>query len=245
MARTRSLVALVAALAAIVLTASLGNWQLRRADEKLALQAAWDRAARAAPLPVTGADIAGIADRLPLRVRLHGRFLFAYEIWLDNRHMDGQAGLMLVTPLRLADGAVVLVNRGFARRDPRDRARLPGVARPEGEVTVEGLAVAHTARVLQLGENAPAGGGPLVWQNLDYDAFERVSALAVARWVVQQTDGADDGLLRHWPRLAAGVEKHHGYALQWFALAALIAALTAFFGLRALRHRPSVSRSDD
>ena len=245
MARTRSLVALVAALAAIVLTASLGNWQLRRADEKLALQAAWDRADRAAPLPVTGADIAGIADRLPLRVRLHGRFLFAYEIWLDNRQMDGQAGLMLVTPLRLADGAVVLVNRGFARRDPRDRARLPGVARPEGEVTVEGLAVAHTARVLQLGENAPAGGGPLVWQNLDYDAFERVSALAVARWVVQQTDGADDGLLRHWPRLAAGVEKHHGYALQWFALAALIAALTAFFGLRALPHRPSVSRSDD
>jgi surfeit locus 1 family protein len=51
--------------------------------------------------------------------------------------------------------------------------------------------------------------------------------------------------LRHWPRLAAGVEKHHGYALQWFALAALIAALTAFFGLRALRRRPSVSRADD
>jgi cytochrome oxidase assembly protein ShyY1 len=151
--------------------------------------------------------------------------------------MDGQAGLMLLTPLRLADGAVVLVNRGFARRDPRDRMRLPAVARPEGEVTVEGLAVPHTARVLQLGENAPVGSGPVVWQNLDYDAFERASGLVVARWVVQQTTGADDGLLRNWPRLAAGVERHHGYALQWFSLAALIAALTAFFGLRALRRR--------
>jgi surfeit locus 1 family protein len=245
MARTRSLVALVAAAASIALTVSLGNWQLRRADEKLALQAAWDRAAQAAPLVVAGSDIAAVAGRLPLRVQLRGRFLFAHEVWLDNRQMDGQAGLLLVTPLRLADGAVVLVNRGFARRDPRDRMRLPEVARPQGEVTVEGLAVAHTARVLQLGENAPAGGGPLVWQNLDYDAFERVSGLAVARWVVQQTSGADDGLLRNWPRLAAGVDKHHGYALQWFSLAALIAALTAFFGLRALRRRPSLSRADD
>ena len=239
MARAPTLVALAAAAAAIALTVSLGNWQLRRADEKLALQAAWDRAEQAAPEAVAAADIAGVAGRLPLRVQLRGRFLFAHEVWLDNRQMDGQAGLMLVTPLRFADGAVVLVNRGFARRDPRDRARLPEVDRPEGEVTIEGLAVAHTSRVLQLGENAPAGSGPAVWQNLDYDAFQRASGLAVAHWVVQQTGEAGDGLLRNWPRLGAGVDKHHGYALQWFSLAALIAALTAFFGLRALRRRSS------
>ena len=246
MARTRTIVALAAAVAAVALTVSLGNWQLRRAGEKLALQAAWDRAEQAAPLPVGGGDIGAVAGRLPLRVQLRGRFQFAHEVWLDNRQMDGQAGLMLVTPLRLADGSMVLVNRGFASRDPRDRTRLPEVARPDGEVTVEGLAVAHTARVLQLGENAPAGSRPLVWQNLDYDAFERASGLAVARWVVQQTNDVDDGLLRHWPRLAAGVDTHYGYALQWFALAALIAGLTVYFGLRGvLRRRSSVNRSDD
>ncbi|MCU0765207.1 MAG: SURF1 family protein [Burkholderiaceae bacterium] len=156
MARTGTLVALAAAAAAIALTVSLGNWQLRRADEKLALQAAWDRAEQAAPVAVAGGDFAAVAGRLPLRVRLRGRFVHGAEVWLENRQMDGQAGLMLVAPLRLADGAVVLVNRGFARRDPRDRARLPEVVRPEGEVEVEGLAVPHAARVLQLGENAPA-----------------------------------------------------------------------------------------
>lgn len=246
MARTRTLIAFVAAAASIALTVSLGNWQLRRADEKLALQAAWDRAEQAAPMPVAGTDVSTVASRLPLRVQLRGRFLSAHEVWLDNRQMDGQTGLMLVTPLRLADGAVVLVNRGFARRDPRDRTRLPEVVRPDGEVTVVGLAVEQTARVLQLGQNAPAaGGGPAIWQNLDYEDFERTSGLAVARWVVQQIDSADDGLLRNWPRLATGVDKHRGYALQWFALAALIIVLTAVFGLRALKRRPSVSRSDD
>jgi len=247
MARARTLVAVVAALASIALTVSLGNWQLRRADEKQALQAAWDRAERTAPVSVTGADIAAVTGQLPLRLQMRGRFLSEHEVWLDNRQMDGQTGLMLIAPLRLADGPVVLVNRGFARRDPRDRTRLPEVARPAEEVTVEGLAVAQTARVLQIGENAPAGEGrPAVWQNLDFEAFERASGLAVARWVVQQTGGPDDGLLRNWPRLAAGVDKHHGYALQWFALAALIAALTLFFGLRALRrHRSPLKRNDD
>jgi surfeit locus 1 family protein len=243
----RTAVALAAAVSSIVLTVSLGNWQLRRADEKLALQKQWDSAMQAAPLPVDGAAIAAVSRQLPRRVRMRGHYLFEREVWLDNRQMDGQAGLMLIAPLRLADGAVVLVNRGFVRRDPIDRARLPEVARPRDEVAVEGLAVAQASRVLQLGENAPATPGrPAVWQNLDFDAFERASGLAVARWVVQQTDGPDDGLLRNWPRLSAGVDTHRGYALQWYALAALITALALFFGARALRrYRSSRGRSDD
>ena len=247
MTGTRTAIALTAAAAAIVLTVSLGNWQLRRADEKLALQAQWDRAWQSAPVAVAGADIAVVAQQLPLRVQLRGRYLFEHEVWLDNRQMDGQTGLMLIAPLRLTDGTVVLVNRGFARRDPRDRNRLPEVARPGDEVTIEGLAVEQTARVLQIGENAPSREGrPAVWQNLDFDAFERASGLAVARWVVQQTGGSEDGLLRNWPRLSAGVDKHRGYALQWYALAALITALTLFFGGRALWwHRSSPSRNDD
>lgn len=236
----RTLVALIAGGAAMAITVSLGNWQLRRADEKLALQAQWDRAMQAAPVAVADADIAAVAARLPLRVALRGHFLFEHELWLDNRQMDGRSGLMQVVPLRLAGGAVVLVNRGFAARDPRDRQRLPEVARPRQGVAVEGLALAQTSRVLQIGENAPAGEGqPAIWQNLDLGAFERASGLSVARWVVQQTGGADEGLLRNWPVLSAGVDMHRGYAVQWYALAALIAILTLFFGARALRQRRS------
>lgn len=246
MSVARTTVALAAAMAAIALTISLGNWQLRRAEEKLALQAQWDRAEQAAPVAVAGSNIADTGSRLPVRVALRGRFLHEHEIWLDNRQMDGQAGFMLVAPLRLADGAVVLVNRGFAPRDPRERTRLPEVARPDAEVEIEGLAVAQTARVLQLGENAPAAERrPAVWQNLDFDAFERFSGLVVAHWVVQQTGGTADGLLRNWPRLSAGVDKHRGYALQWYSLAALVAALTVFFGARALRRRRSAANLSD
>jgi len=243
---TRELIAFAAAFAAVALTVSLGNWQLRRAEQKLALQATWDGAERAAPVTVGGTDVGDVAQRLPLRVALRGRFLPEHEVWLDNRFMDGRAGLMLIVPLRLGDGTTVLVNRGFAARVSSDRGRLPDVVRPVGDVLVEGVAVAHAARVLALGENAPAGAvRPLVWQNLDFDAFERVSGLAVPRWVVQQTGSDADGLVRRWPRHDAGVDKHRGYALQWYSLAALIVALTLIFGVRALRGRARPLRSDD
>jgi len=42
-------------------------------------------------------------------------------------------------------------------------------------------------------------------------------------------------LVREVPRFDAGVERHRGYAVQWYALAVLSAALTAIFGWRAAR----------
>ena len=243
---TRELIAFAAAVAATALSVSLGNWQMRRAEQKQVLQSTWDGAERAQPVELVDANLGEVAQRLPLRVALRGRLLPEHEIWLDNRFMNGRAGLMLIVPMSLGDGTAVLVNRGFAARDSNDRGRLPIVARPVGEVVIEGIAVAHTARVLALGDNAPeAAGQPRVWQNLDFDAFERVSSLAVPRWVVQQTGGDADGLLRNWPRPDAGVDKHRGYALQWYSLAALIVALTLFFGVRALRGRARPLRTDE
>jgi cytochrome oxidase assembly protein ShyY1 len=86
-------------------------------------------------------------------------------------------------------------------------------------------------------ELAPATALPLpgIWPNLEFEDYERIAGVRVARLVVQQTSDAVDGLRRAWPPPASGVEKHRGYALQWYGLAALGAGLTLFFGGRALR----------
>jgi surfeit locus 1 family protein len=99
-------------------------------------------------------------------------------------------------------------------------------------VLIEGVAVAHVPRVLDLG----APGGPLrgIWQNLDFEAYERAIGRKVARFVVQQTNDTGDGLRRAWVRPDAGVDKHRGYAFQWYALAALLAGITLYFGGKAL-----------
>jgi cytochrome oxidase assembly protein ShyY1 len=104
-----------------------------------------------------------------------------------------------------------------------------------GRVHIEGLAVDHVPRVLELGPH----GGSLrgIWQNLDFTAYEQASGHPVARFVVEQTNETADGLRRVWPRPDTGVERHRGYAFQWYSLALLIAALTLYFGGKALRTR--------
>ena len=233
--------AIGAALVGFAVTIALGMWQLRRAAEKTALDQTWDAAQIGAPLVLhTAADVAAVAASLPRRVRVGGEFDYPRTYWLDNRPLAGRAGFLVVTPLRL-DGTqqVVLVNRGWAARDPGDRTRLPAIGRPAGSVEIEGIAVADMPRVFDLGEQ----GAGVIRQNLDGREVESEIGMPVAHFVIQQTSALDDALDRHWTPPASGAERNRGYAFQWFALATLIALLPVVFGLRALRARSGVGRA--
>jgi surfeit locus 1 family protein len=227
---------LAAALLGAALTAGLGLWQLDRAQQKLALQAALD--AEATRPPLTNAELGG--DQLHRRVALRGHWLAERSIWLDNRPMDGRAGFYVVTPLLLAGrGDAILVQRGWAPRDPSDRSRLPRLVTPAGEVEVIGRLAASPSRLYELG----GGASGAIRQNLDAAALAAESGLKLLPLTVVQTQAsADDGLLRHWPAPDLGLHKHYGYAFQWFALCALILCLYVWFQLirpRLRRQQPS------
>ncbi|MFN9106393.1 MAG: SURF1 family protein [Betaproteobacteria bacterium] len=235
-------VALAVGVAGTWVAYSLGSWQTKRAEGKLAVEARWRAAESAAPRDVSPANTSSVRGELPQRVRLRGQFAHEKSVWLDNRPLDGRAGMILLAPLVLDDSAsgratVVLVMRGWAPRDMQERARLPKVAQPRDPIVVEGLALPHPPRVYELSDVAEPATLPALWQNLDYAEYAKASGLHVEPWVVQQQGGADDGLVRAWTRPASGVEKHRGYALQWYSLAGLIAVLTLVLGARALRRK--------
>jgi len=232
--RARVVVAIVSGLAAFALTLVLGNWQSRRAEYKIALQAQWDAAQRNTPVVINGKTQLDLSAHEPIRVSLTGRFQHRYSVWLDNRQSNGRPGFFVVTPFE-TDAGTVLVNRGWTARDALDRLRLPSIGEPADTVSIEGMALAQLQRSLQLGADAEAKQWPLVWQNLDFESYERASGLRVVRFVVQQTSPLDDGLVRDWPAPNLGVDKHRAYALQWYSLALLIAVLALFFGWRAWR----------
>jgi surfeit locus 1 family protein len=231
----RSILAILVGVAMTILGLSLGNWQTRRGDIKESLEAQWDAAERAVPFSIRRReDVQAVADRVPLRVVIRGEFLPAATVFVDNRMLDAAAGFQVVTPMRLEGGATVLVNRGWVARDATDPIRIPDLTTPHGLTLVEGMAVARVPRLLELAPAEPAAL-PGIWPNLEFNEYERVAGLQVPRFVVQQTSDGSDGLRRAWVRPAAGVEKHRGYALQWYGLAALSAALTLYFGGRVLR----------
>ena len=233
------IIAYIAAAIGIAAAISLGNWQTRRGDAKLALQAQADATERAQPIDILAArlSIEDAAAALPRKVRVSGVFDPAGTIYLDNRMLDSAAGFYVITPLVISEGLpAVLIDRGWKARDMQDRARVAVAMPPAGRVNVEALAVGRPSALLEL-SGKPELRVPGIWQNLDYTAYEQATGRSVARFVIQESGNGADGLRREWPRPASGVEKNLGYAFQWYLLAVLIAALAVFFGWKAWRDR--------
>jgi surfeit locus 1 family protein len=217
----------LAAAAFIALTVSLGGWQTRRAEEKLALGRLIDEAARGPVLKVPSTR-ASAEDFQRRRVSARGTFLDRATIFLDNKTMRGVAGYQVLTPMRPeAGGVYVLVNRGWIAAG--DRSRLPDVPAPEGAQALEGLAVVPSSRFLQLAPEASSGR---LRQNLVLSLEEQRLGLELQPFVVEQTSDARDGLVRVWERPDTGVDRHRSYALQWYSFAALAAALYVALGFR-------------
>lgn len=237
--RGRRWVIALAALAGVVLTARLGLWQLDRAAQKNALQAAIVDQGKLPPLQERG--LARTEREAPAQhyrpVRLQGRWAASATVYLDNRQMRGLPGFFVLTPLLLGPGDAVLVQRGWVPRNAQDRTRLPPIETPEGPVQVYGRIAPPPSRLFDFGA---AASGP-IRQNLDLAAYAKETGLALRPLSVQQLDQAPaaDGLLRDWPLPAVDVARHYGYAFQWFVFSALIAGLYAWFQLlrpRAARH---------
>ncbi|MFI4941007.1 MAG: SURF1 family protein [Burkholderiales bacterium] len=215
----------MATVAVVALGICLGNWQWRRADEKRAIEARLTARRQLAPLSVGAAteDIEAIEFR---RVAVRGEFDRDWPLYLDNRPHAGNPGFYLLMPFRIAgSGKHVLVARGWIPVDLHDRTRFPPPMTPPGVIEIEGVAKRNAGHVLQLGQPAAVRRGAIL-QNLTVAELAAASAFDMQPFVIEQSSESHDGLVRDWPLPSAGIERHLGYAFQWYALA--LAALLFF-----------------
>jgi len=207
------LIATTALTGCTLLFVALGCWQLGRADEKRALAAAFATAAAAVRLP---AGASGLPRYQP--VSAQGRYDSAHQFLLDNMTFAGHAGVQVLTPLLLADGRAVLVNRGWLPLDAT-RKLLPEIAVGGNPREVTGRIDQLPRPGIELDAELPAG-----WPKLAN--FPRMDPLAVALGrdlypqLILLDPAAPDGYTRDWRPAGLGPERHLAYAVQWFALAA-------------------------
>ncbi|MCZ2498053.1 SURF1 family protein [Xylophilus sp. Kf1] len=217
----------LAALVAIVVTALLGRWQLSRAAQKEAVEAAIEQRQAQPVLDAASLVSADEAALMHRRVLLRGRWVAERTVYLDNRQMFGRPGFFVMTPLQLAPDRAVLVQRGWIARDFQDRARLQPVRTPDGPVEIIARIAPAPSRLYDFA--VPEQGDSPIRQNLDLASFRRETGLPLASLTAVQTGAASEGLQRQWPAATTGVERHYGYAFQWFGLCALIVFLYAWF----------------
>ena len=216
----------IAAATFVVLTVALGNWQIRRADEKIDTARRVDEAMLSAVLPVPPRLVeAGEFEHR--RTSVFGRFVPASMFFIDNRVLHGAAGYHVITPMKIEGGDIhVLVNRGWV--EAGDRGVLPVVPTGESLQRIEGIAVTP-GKAFELGPDSESSP---VRQNLVIEREQRRLGVGLQPFVIQQTSDAQDGLQRSWARRDAGADRNKAYALQWYALAILGALLYVVLSTR-------------
>lgn len=224
----------LAAVIGIAVTAALGTWQLTRGAEKRELKRRFDAQLAQPPVHVGPVELAAAGIELR-RVEARGVFEPRYGIYLDNRILHGVPGYHVVMPLRIEHSQrYVLVNRGWIAR-PALRSELPRVRTPTESVSITGVAMTPGRRILELSSVVVEGA---IWQNLTIERYRSAMPIEVQPFVVRQDSPLDDGLVREWDAPDFGIEKHYGYAFQWFALAATI---FIFYVVTQFRRRPRAS----
>ncbi len=200
------------AVAAAVLFARLGVWQLHRLEERKAANAEIRRLLAEPPVRLTEGDVADPAALRGLlwrRVEAEGRFDAAREVVVRGRTWEGSPGVELLTPLDLAGRGRVWVDRGWVPSPDAEHVDAARYAEP-GPVWMRGF-----LRPPGRGEEAD-GGPPAVLERLPDPSSPKPP---VARGEPELSDGP-----------------HLSYAVQWFAFAAT--ALVGFGAyLRSRRRR--------
>ena len=218
------------ALAAFV---SLGTWQLGRAREKRGLVEEFAAGSRDT-VEASGLDLGGLPRYQ--RVRLLGAYDPSRQVLLDNMpSAAGRPGYRVLTPLRRADGrGWVMVDRGWVPLGT-SREALPDVAVGAGERELSGVLDVLPEPGLRLGPAAAPGatGWPRLLLFPTEADLESALGLELESRILLLDADRPDGYERSWrPATGFGPERHLGYALQWFAFAAVTVVIFIALNLR-------------
>jgi surfeit locus 1 family protein len=224
----------LAAIAGLALLISLGTWQLQRLAWKQGLVGAIQERVHAKPV-----TMAAIEDRASLggdveyaRVAVEGQYLNDHEIHLYALDSTHGPGFYVITPLRLADGSILLVNRGYVPNDLKDPAKR-ATGQLTGDVKVVGLMRHPEPQGTFEPNNDPKRN---IWYWRDIDAMADATGgepARVHRYILDaEADPAPPG---GWPKGGTTrlelPNRHLEYALTWYGLAAALVAVFAVFAV--------------
>jgi cytochrome oxidase assembly protein ShyY1 len=225
-------------LALLPLLIGLGFWQLTRAEEKRELLARHQAQRLAAPVSID--ELERHADPAYVRVQLHGRFDARHSLLLDNRIRGGQAGVEVLQPFYdQGSGLWLLLNRGWLPWP--DRRIAPTFATPDSPLSLTAWVYVPLGAAFRLHQEQPDNGWPRLVSAVEPAALWQQLGRAGLSYEVRMEPGPAS-FQTDWPVVAMSPDKHLGYAVQWFALAAALLGLFIYFGLhnaRETRHESS------
>lgn len=227
----------------VALLASLGVWQIKRAQYKHQLVQEHAQAEQAGPQPMklTPADVK--ADNSRPRHGYHyiatGHYDTKHQLLLDDQIQGTQAGYRVWTPLILDSGVKIMVDRGWIERPEETGQVKPDPDAPDGKITIKG----YWTHLPQPGirfSNAAICNRKAWPRAFSYPSLATVRCqyeAPVANGLLLLDPEAQGGFVRDWEEDAIGLKPwvHYAYAAQWFLLVILVIAFLLFITSRRRR----------
>jgi surfeit locus 1 family protein len=200
---------------------SLGFWQLDRAEEKRQIESEIVLAQSNPAQLVTQVD--ELLGKEHYQVLLKGHYDDDKQFIYDNQIVKGNAGYYVLTPFVLNDTTAILVNRGFVPWYG-DRDKLADIKVSNNDVTIKVQLIKPKQRI-ELKQQDIEPSFPVLIQSLDLDKLSQLSGYQIIPMLAQLDVKAENGFYRQWQPFYGSVDKHLGYALQWFLMALVLSLI--------------------
>lgn len=206
------------------LTMRLGFWQLERGEEKQGMLSVHQQRAAASRVDVSKLQQA--EDRQYVKVFVAGVFDNSTTLLLDNRVRGGRPGYEVISVFRPVGQPALLVNRGWIEGN-LNRAILPVVPLIENEVTLTGYLYQSPGQQFMLGSDLWDADKPLqIVQNAAPEIVAERLGEPFYDYMLRLDKDAVGAFDSTWHIVNVQPEKHLGYAVQWFVMAAVLVLLT-------------------
>jgi surfeit locus 1 family protein len=215
-------------LALLALLLSLGNWQLNRAEEKRDIESKIIAAQTDKPIHISSLEQS--VDREFYKITLEGYFDDKKNIIYDNQTENGVAGYYVLTPFMISKTDAFLVNRGFVRWGA-DRNVLSVNPVASNYRVINGTLKRPKER-MTLKDSSSEVKFPYLIQSLNMEKLASSTDLNIGQLMVELDKDQPDGFIRNWQPFYGTVDKHIGYAIQWFSMAAVLILISFFIYIR-------------
>ncbi|MDC3391716.1 SURF1 family protein [Candidatus Thioglobus sp.] len=210
---------------------SLGFWQLERADDKRSIEASIKQANTGSVELIKKEE--GLQSKEYYEVRLQGKYLSDKQFIYDNQIVDQVSGYYVLTPYALeGQSKAILINRGFIPwNGRRDKLADIVIGQETREIKVQ---ISKPIKRMELKLSEVGIQFPVLIQSIDLQDMGDRAKIDFSSVIGLLDASASNGFIRKWEPYTGSIEKHIGYAVQWF----LMALVLAIIGIRiAIKQR--------
>ena len=208
---------------------SLGFWQLDRADQKRAIEVSIQKANTGSVELIATEEL--LKDKEYYEVRLKGKFINNKQFIYDNQIVDQISGYYVLTPFVLSsDFKTILINRGFIPwNGRRDQLADISIGQVSQEVKVQ---ISKPIKRMELKSSEVKSEFPILLQVIDIEEMSELADIDFSNVIGLLDADAANGFIRKWEPYTGSIEKHIGYAIQWFLMALVLAIIGIRLGLK-------------